>query len=129
MLGMDAKTGRRLEGDDHLRQSIADILTTPIGSRVLRRDYGSMLLDLIDQPANALTKLRLYAAVATALMRWEPRIRVKKISLEAGDAPGAWILELETIRNDQLVPGGFASLTIPLRFRAAEPPTVRPAFA
>ena len=129
MLGMDAKTGRRLEGDAHLRQSIADILTTPIGSRVLRRDYGSMLLDLIDQPANTLTKLRLYAAVAVALMRWEPRIRVKKISLQAGDAPGAWILELETIRNDQLVPGGFATLTIQLRFRAAEPPTVRPAFA
>ena len=129
MLGMDAKTGRRLEGDAHLRQSIADILTTPIGSRVLRRDYGSMLLDLIDQPANTLTKLRLYAAVAVALMRWEPRIRVKKISLQAGDAPGAWILELETIRNDQLVPGGFATLTIQLRFRAAEPPTVRPAYA
>ena len=53
MLGMDAKTGRRLEGDDHLRQSIADILTTPIGSRVLRRDYGSMLLDLIDQLGNS----------------------------------------------------------------------------
>lgn len=129
MLGMDARTGKRLEGDDHLRQSIADILTTPIGSRVMRRDYGSMLLDLIDQPANALTRLRLYAAVAVALMRWEPRIRLKKISIQPGDAPGAWILQLEAIRNDQLVPGSFSTLTIPLRFRAAEPPTVRPAFA
>ena len=126
---MNRHSGHPLSPMEHLRQSVGDILTTPIGSRVLRRDYGSMLLDLIDQPANALTKLRLYAAVATALMRWEPRIRVKKISLQGGDAPGAWILELETIRNDQLVPGGFASLTIPLRFRAAEPPTVRPAFA
>lgn len=129
MLGMNARTGKRLDGDDHLRQSIADILTTPIGSRVMRRDYGSMLLDLIDQPANALTRLRLYAAVAVALMRWEPRIRLKKISIQPGDAPGAWTLQLEAVRNDQLVPGSFSTLTIPLRFRAAEPPTVRPAFA
>ena len=61
-----------LRGDvDHLRQSVADILSTPIGSRVMRRDYGSLVPALLDQPDNNATQARLRAAVASALMRWE----------------------------------------------------------
>ncbi len=40
MRGMNANTGKELEGIEHLKQSIIDILTTPIGSRVMRRDYA-----------------------------------------------------------------------------------------
>ncbi len=40
MKGMDAKTGKVLEGLEHLKQSIIDILTTPVSSRIMRRDYG-----------------------------------------------------------------------------------------
>ncbi len=49
-MGMNAATGRNLTGLDHLHQSIADILSTPIGTRVMRRDYGSRLPELIDAP-------------------------------------------------------------------------------
>ena len=35
---MNRATGRRTTAADHLRQSVADIITTPIGSRVMRRD-------------------------------------------------------------------------------------------
>lgn len=38
--GMSRHTGAALDGADHLAQSVADILGTPIGSRVMRRDYG-----------------------------------------------------------------------------------------
>lgn len=72
MIGMNAATGRTSGGDAHLRQSIADILTTPIGSRVMRRDYGSQSADLIDWQVNDSTRLLAYAATAMALMRWEP---------------------------------------------------------
>jgi hypothetical protein len=44
----DKETRKALEGIDHLKQSIIDILTTPIGSRVMRRDYGSRLFELVD---------------------------------------------------------------------------------
>ena len=50
--GINTNTGRSISGKAHLRQSIADILSTPIGSRVMRRNYGSHLFDLIDQAAN-----------------------------------------------------------------------------
>lgn len=43
MNGVNSRTGKRLSGVAHLRQSVRDILTTPVGSRVLIRDYGSEL--------------------------------------------------------------------------------------
>ncbi|WP_292065983.1 GPW/gp25 family protein [Brevundimonas sp. UBA7664] len=100
MRGMQAGTGKPISGLDHLIQSIADILTTPLGSRVMRRDYGSALPDLIDQPMNGATRMRLFGAVATALQRWEPRIRLTRVWLERGARDGSWILTLAGRRLD-----------------------------
>ncbi len=86
MNGMHQITGKPLSGMDHVRQSINNILTTPLGSRVMRRDYGSVLPDLIDQPLNETTILRLYAATATALIRWEPRLQLSSIRLNTQGA-------------------------------------------
>lgn len=79
MNGINSTNGKRLSGIDHLHQSIRDILTTPIGSRVMRRDYGSRLFDLIDAPLNRSTLTDLYAAIAEALARWEPRFQLTKV--------------------------------------------------
>lgn len=118
MIGMDATTGKRLDGDAHLAQSIGDILTTPIGSRVLRRDYGSALFELIDQPMNALGRLRVFAAVADALRRWEPRLRITRIALTGQDgavlAGGAFGLLLEGVRTDDPAPTALTRFSIPL---------------
>ena len=88
MIGVNATTGRSLDGMEHLGQSIGDILMTPLGSRVMRRDYGSLLPELIDQPFNDATRMRLFGATALALMRWEPRIRLIRVQLFQGEAAG-----------------------------------------
>ncbi|MCE1782060.1 baseplate assembly protein, partial [Enterobacter hormaechei] len=49
-LGMNRQTGRSLTDLDHVRQSVSDILLTPVGSRLERRTYGSLLPELIDWP-------------------------------------------------------------------------------
>ena|SRR5450830_438990 len=95
MRGMHTVTGKQIDGLDHLRQSIADILTTPIGTRLMRRDYGSLLFELIDQPHNGVTQLRLYAATAKALLRWEPRIKLTQVNIYRTDVPGRVLLELK----------------------------------
>ena len=82
LIGMNATTGAALDGLDHLRQSVRDILTTPIGSRVMRRDYGSALPDLVDSNVTGLTLAQFYAATADALDRWEPRLRVTRVEVE-----------------------------------------------
>lgn len=80
MRGMNAHTGKTLEGMAHIRQSINDVLTTPVGSRVMRRDYGSLLSELMAQPLNDATILRIYAATVMALVRWEPRVKVLSVA-------------------------------------------------
>jgi phage baseplate assembly protein W len=50
---------------------------------------------LIDAPNNGATRVRLYAAIATALMRWEPRLTLTRVLLSAGEAAGAGIQIIE----------------------------------
>lgn len=92
---MNRTTGRSIRGIEHLQQSVADILTTPLGTRLERRTYGSLLPNLIDQPDNAATRLRCYAAIASALMKWEPRLRVTRVGMTSGDKPGQAVVDLQ----------------------------------
>jgi len=87
MNGTHAITGRTLTGLEHLKQSIRDILTTPIGSRVMRRQYGSRLFDLLDSPTNRHQLAAMFAATAAALRAWEPRFNLERVVV-ASITPG-----------------------------------------
>ncbi|PJY97706.1 GPW/gp25 family protein [Pseudomonas donghuensis] len=67
----------------HLRQSIADILTTPLGSRRMRPEYGSQLRRYVDLPVNEGWKSAVQAEVARALGRWEPRLKLERVRVTA----------------------------------------------
>lgn len=108
-LGMNSASGHAMSGSDHLRQSIADILTTPIGSRIMRRNYGSLVPELIDQPLHGATVVRLYAATATALLMWEPRLRLSSVQLQR-DMNGAAVLDLAGTAD-----GEYLQLAVPLK--------------
>ncbi|KAB8307268.1 baseplate assembly protein [Erwinia endophytica] len=99
MNGTDRKTGQRLSGRAHLRQSVVDILTTPVGSRVMLRDYGSDLPDLVDRPQDGLTKLKIIAATASALAKWEPRLTVNTVNV-ARDGDGVFVLSIEGVSSE-----------------------------
>lgn len=99
---------------DSIKQSIADILTTPVGSRVMRREYGSLLIELIDQPTNDMLMLKIYSAVYTALFTWEPRIHIEQIQVSKLGT-GELLLDLYTIfifSNQKM------NLSIPLKMGA-----------
>ena len=95
MIGTDSATGKRLEGLAHLRQSIRDILTTPLGSRVMRRDYGSRLFELVDAPLTPGLLVEIYAATAEALAQWEPRFHLLKVAAASVGDAGKVSLTLE----------------------------------
>ena len=86
--GMDQETGRLLTGWAHCAQSIAVIVTTAIGSRVMRRDFGSDAPALQDRPGVAREVARHYQAIARALRKWEPGFRLRKVRLVALGAGG-----------------------------------------
>lgn len=79
---MNRQTGEGLTDETaHIKQSIADILLTAKGSRVMRRDYGSNLYRLIDRPISSGLLLQLSCACVMALKQWEPRITVNRFSI------------------------------------------------
>jgi len=91
--GMSSTTGKDLDGLGHLTQSLRDILATRIGTRVYRRDYGSLIPSLVDRPVNDSLIADMRAAVADAIDRWEPRVKLTKVQIRAVD-PGSVTMDL-----------------------------------
>jgi len=94
MLGINAQTGQPLAGLDHLRQSIRDILTTRIGTRVMRRDYGSRLPSLVDNPMTPRLAMDLYSATTETLALWVPRFKLTRVRIAKAEV-GQVMLDLE----------------------------------
>ena len=64
---MNRFTGEKITSEtEHIKQSIADILLTPIGSRLQRRPMNHALL------------LQLAASAVMALHKWEPRVTISQ---------------------------------------------------
>ncbi|MCF6808532.1 GPW/gp25 family protein [Thiotrichales bacterium 19S9-12] len=77
-----ANYGQKLLSDiAHVKQSICDILTTPVGSRVMRRNYGSKLFELIDQPMNQITLAKILNFTLEAIDQWESRVSVSDVKV------------------------------------------------
>ena len=114
MTGMDNTTGRAISDVAHIWQSVRDILTTPIGSRVMRRDYGSLIPELLDQPTNPATRLRLMSASVSALVRWERRLRVSSLRFSV-DAQGNAFLDIDADRVDGPRRETLSTISVPLR--------------
>ncbi|KKJ35272.1 GPW/gp25 family protein [Enterobacter hormaechei] len=98
-LGMSQSNGKAITDTDHLRQSVRDILLTPQGSRVVRREYGSLLSVLIDQPQNPALRLQIMSAVYMALSRWEPRLTLDSITISS-NFDGSMLVDLTGQRNN-----------------------------
>ena len=77
--GMNRSTGKALSGREHLVQSIQILLSTPLGSRVMLPEYGSAVVDLIDQGTTDSARLRIYKATLESLKRWEPRLDAQRV--------------------------------------------------
>jgi uncharacterized protein len=86
MIGTSRITAKRIADEERLAQSIGDILSTPIGSRVMRREYGSNLPLLIDQPMNGETVVDVFIATAEAIDRWEPEFELRRVEIVSARA-------------------------------------------
>lgn len=82
---MNINTGKDISQINHLKQSVSNILTTPIGSRVMRRDYGSRLFEKIDRPINGELIAEIYSDIVEALFIWEPRFELDQVAVQSID--------------------------------------------
>lgn len=113
MPGMNEYTGARLTESDHVRQCIRTILLTPIGTRLMRREFGSLIPDLLGYPLNQATLLRLYSVTAAAIMKWEKRVTVKSMRLNIA-TDGSAVFDVEYVFNGDAF-SASAPFSVPLQ--------------
>lgn len=71
-----------VEGEESVRQAILLLLTTRLGERVMRPDYGCELYRLAFWPNDDTTGGLAIHFVRQALERWEPRVDVVRLDAQ-----------------------------------------------
>jgi uncharacterized protein len=85
-LRLDARGALALaHGDASIREAIAVILGTARGERPMRPEFGCGVHELVFETVDALTIGRIEREVRVALDRWEPRIQVTDVTVDAAD--------------------------------------------
>ena len=65
--------------DEKLRHNILHILMTNVGERMMRRDYGAGLRQLVHDPLNGALVALTQHQVARAISRHEPRVLLQDV--------------------------------------------------
>ncbi len=82
--------------EDAIRQAIWIILATAKGERVMRPDFGCGIHDMVFAVLSTATSGRVAAEVRQALVRWEPRIELLKVTADADETePGRLLIEID----------------------------------
>ena len=71
------------DGEDSVRDAITIILGTSPGERLMRPEFGCRVHELVFESVDALTAGRIEHEVRVALDRWEPRIDVLDVAVNA----------------------------------------------
>lgn len=84
------------QDDADIRQAIYIILMTAPGERVMHPDFGCLIHELIFSPVNDETAATAERYVQEALGRWEPRIRLERVTATpSNDQYGQLDIEIE----------------------------------
>jgi phage baseplate assembly protein W len=70
-------------GAENIRESIRVILLTEAGERVMLRDFGGGLKQFLFRPNTTSTHRLIEKQISDALERWEPRIRLESVDVQA----------------------------------------------
>jgi len=74
------------DGEDDIQEAISIILSTAFGERLMHPDFGCGIHDLVFAPNNTGTAGLARYYVEDALVRWEPRIDIEEVEVQADPA-------------------------------------------
>lgn len=86
----------------NIADSINRILKTPLGSRVQRPEFGSLLYTLRDRNFDDEYKLKATRYTYEAISRYEPRVKIGKVSFKVKPVSGVVILSI-TLTNGEVI--------------------------
>ena len=69
------------EGADRIRDSIWIIVSTSLGERVMRPEFGAGLKDDVFESNSDVVRTEIASAIRKALVTWEPRIELIAVSV------------------------------------------------
>ena len=72
-------------GGEKLKENIVHILMTRVGERVMRRDYGGGLRELLHDPNNDALRAIVQHQIAKSIGQWEPRVELRQVSVTQQD--------------------------------------------
>lgn len=83
-------------GVKDIHESLKILLNTKIGERIMAPKYGCNLEELLFEPLNLTVKTYIKELVKTAILYYEPRIEIIKISIDkSNELEGEIFLELD----------------------------------
>jgi phage baseplate assembly protein W len=81
-----------LDGMELIRQSVATILDTEPGERIMLPSFGCGLRRYLMEPNTQTTRTGMAEDITTALNLWEPRIQLLHVGVTPGEDPTlVWI--------------------------------------
>jgi hypothetical protein len=80
-MDMDRWTGRPIDNLESVYQSVEILLSTPIGSRVMVRQYGGGVAELLGRALTPPLFLAWRQLIGTAIDLWEKRLKVRRVSV------------------------------------------------
>jgi phage baseplate assembly protein W len=84
--------------EEDIEQAIQIILLTGQGERVMRRQFGGGMRELVFEPNSEATRARLAEEVRRSLVDWEPRIRLERAEVTAAeDAPNLALIHVDYV--------------------------------
>jgi phage baseplate assembly protein W len=84
--------------EEAVERSMLDILQTAPGERVMLAAYGAGLRDFVFAPNSPATHAAIQARVASALIAWEARVDVEKVTVSASpDAPNLLLIDVDYV--------------------------------
>ena len=99
--------------EDNIRESMRVILLTEPGERVMREDFGCGLRRFLFEPNTPTTRALIRERVERAIDRWERRIRVEDVDVEAD--PGDDRVIAISIQFRQVATGATGQLGLRLQ--------------
>jgi phage baseplate assembly protein W len=82
-------------GEQDIHGSLHILLSTALGERVMQPTYGSRLKDYLFEPMDSSLQAQLKDLIKTAILYFEPRILLEKVSLDATANEGVVTIEID----------------------------------
>ena len=68
-------------GSDKLRENLKQIILTGVGERVMCREYGGGVSQLVNDPNNTALSAIVQHQITKNITRWEPRVLLQEVAI------------------------------------------------